>query len=246
MTDILFKLDILQKFGFTEPSLYRYMKEGMFPKPDRREGKMVIWNAKGIEAWHKDHEYKVGAELRDLCLDKRGRPGRYEDLSGIRFNYWKVIRFAFTARGQTYFLCRCRCGRHRCVLSGSLKSGHSKSCGCRPAKKSNRMVWSRHPMYGGWKQMRQRCCNTRHISFKHYGGRGISVCLRWSQSFRAFLRDMGERPPGCTLERVNNDGNYSPENCVWADRSTQNYNRRNLRALRKMQQQKYLNASEQS
>lgn len=87
-----------------------------------------------------------------------------------------------------------------------------------------------HPLYFIWTQMRYRCMRKRHPAWKHYGGRGIKVCKRW-QKFDAFVEDMGPRPDGLTLDRIDNDGNYKPSNCRWASYRKQNHNSRNTRMI---------------
>ena len=85
-----------------------------------------------------------------------------------------------------------------------------------------------HPLYDTWATMKKRCSNPNHISYKNYGGRGIKVCERWLgvEGFKNFLADMGERPEGYTLDRKDNDKDYTPENCKWSSRKEQLFNRR--------------------
>lgn len=151
---------------------------------------------------------------------------------GKIFNQWIVKKFSHTKRSPKYptvtyyFICQCSCGALKTVALGSLLSGASRSC--RKCTNKKHGLWQ-HPLYNTWNGMKLRCLNEKHTHYKHYGARGIKICKRWlneKTGLKNFISDMGKRPKGYTLDRINNDGNYEPSNCRWATASTQQKNKR--------------------
>lgn len=122
------------------------------------------------------------------------------------------------------FECRCDCGNLIVVKLNHLRNGNTKSCGClndekRTQPKKIKHYESNHKRtveYYTWISMKQRCYNSKAKNFKRYGGRGINVCDRWLNSFEYFLEDMGRRPIGHSIDRINNNSNYEPTNCKWS------------------------------
>lgn len=161
------------------------------------------------------------------------------DLTGQRFTRWTVLSPATGSHhNQRHWSCQCDCGVTRDVHHGNLTSGKSTSCGCRQRERaieaSTTHGRSRHhsscSSYCLWAGMIQRCTNPNHTAYRNYGGRGVSVCERW-RSYENFFADMGPRPDGMTLDRIDNELSYSPTNCRWATRGEQNSNKSNNRLL---------------
>ena len=158
------------------------------------------------------------------------------DLSGIRFGKLLAIRRA-TGEDALYYTrwwCKCDCGAEKLVARSSLQKGSTTSCGCAQSEsvKQRRTTHglSRSAEYYCWKNMMNRCYKPANISYPNYGGRGIQVCQQWSK-FENFLNDMGPRPEGLSLDRKNNDGDYSKENCRWATKAEQATNTRANRLI---------------
>ena len=143
------------------------------------------------------------------------------NLIGKKFSKLTVID---KSKKKYHWICECECGNIK-DKQYKLTSFRTKSCGC--LRKGNiKHSYSLSPTYKSWQSMKTRCLNSNNDNWKYYGGRGITICERWLESFENFLADMGERPKDTTLDRINSEGNYEPSNCKWSTIKEQINNRK--------------------
>lgn len=157
-------------------------------------------------------------------LERRLPAGRFSDKTGMQCGPYEIVGFAGFIKGASAWLARCQCGTHRIVRSSYFNGDYPAGCSHSGDYK--------HSIYKIWVLMRHRCYNKNNPSFGDYGGRGIGICKRWRDSFSHFVEDMGPRPgPEYSIDRIDNDGDYCPENCRWATQKQQCNNTRRNRTI---------------
>jgi hypothetical protein len=162
-----------------------------------------------------------------------------EDLTGKKFNRFKVIEFHHVDKyGAPMWMCLCDCGNKKVVRGSNLMSGHSKSCGCfqkdMVSKTMKKHGDSFTRLYGIWTDMRHRCRNKNIKSWESYGGKGIKVCKEWRKSYLSFKKWALENGynDNLTIDRIDVEDDYKPSNCRWATKKQQSNNRSNNRIIK--------------
>jgi hypothetical protein len=210
-------------------------------RPARKEKNgATIWECKcvcgnktyaHISALTSGQHKSCGCRLTSVMYS-RDHGYNIDDYIGVKFNRLTILRYwGTTPKGAKKVLCKCECGRQTIAVFSRVKSGETKSCGClreeRKIKAKTTHGMSNSPTYETWASMKARCNNQNAANYYNYGGKGIRVCDRWNNSFESFVEDMGEKPIGFSIDRINPFGNYEPTNCRWATPKQQARNRTN-------------------
>lgn len=159
--------------------------------------------------------------------------GKFINLTGMTFDRLAVSERLESKHNKAMWKCLCTCGNTVIASTGDLRSGNTKSCGCLRSDRCKEgihlhsCVGQLSLTYESYSSMLSRCRNPNHSQWSNYGGRGITVCDQWQESFEFFLKDMGERPSSdYSIDRIDTNGNYHKGNCRWATRKVQNRNKR--------------------
>lgn len=204
---------------------------------DGRTQTITQWAAElGVSTGCLNWRLDTGWPIEEIFQPKVGALRRRADLVGQRFGKLTVLSFAGMAKSRnglhkgSRWLCRCDCGAEIEVGQSSLRRGQKGCNHCSRISHGHASYRTKTPELTCWKNMLDRCYRPTAVTYQFYGGRGISVCQRWRDSFEAFLEDMGLKPTSQhSIDRINSDGDYCPENCRWATKQVQvNNTRRNV------------------
>ena len=209
----------------------RFGRLKVISKDDAKATNSTMWKCLcdcGNEAIVSSNSLRSGHTKSCGCLN-------FRNLTGKTFGQLTVIERVYPdnlSKKHTYWKCKCRCGNETTVTSNHLMTGHTRSCGCSHNKlKGENSVLYRHGkrntrLYRIWSGMKSRCLNKNNVKYKNYGARGIKVCDEWKNDFMAFYNwaiSNGYRN-NLSIDRINNDDNYEPDNCRWITLQAQNWN----------------------
>ena len=184
---------------------------------------------------------KRGATTSCGCARQERNARKHDEATkryiGRRYGKLTVIAYDKSVKENLYFICKCDCGNIKSIQKGGLVRGAATSCGCKLIERNTKHNLSRTRLYRVFRDMKNRCYNKNSPDYKNYGGRGIKICDEWLNDFTAFNKwafengyDENAPKMACTIDRINNDLGYSPENCRWVDIATQNRNKRQRKA----------------
>lgn len=152
--------------------------------------------------------------------------GKIKDLKSQTFGKITVLSYSHIEKSNAYWYSRCDCGNTLIVKGCNLRSGNTKTCGCGKVNNIIKHGKCNTSTYTVWRNMIERCTNPNNANYKNYGGRGITVCDRWVNSFQDFIEDVGEKPFNKSIDRIDNEKGYFPDNVRWATLSQQANNKR--------------------